>query len=1032
MTGPVQFCIRRPVLTTMVSLATLLIGAIALRRLPVDLMPDVTDPTLTVSVAYENAAPQEMEELVARPIEEALSAVPGVEEVTSTSTEGSTSVRVSFSWGTDLDAAASDVRDRLDRIAGRLPDDADRPILRKFDIAAFPVMILGAGADLDPIEMKDLLDNQVKYRLERVPGVAGADTMGGYEREIQVTLDPARIKALGLPVNAILERIRRGNRTVPAGSVREADFNVTIRTQGEFANLDDVRDTVVATQAGAFIRVRDIGTVEDRWRRITRVVRIDGKPGVRIAINKQSGANTVAVAEGVQREIAALNRDLPQLHLAVIIDTSEYIRNAIANVGASAVQGGLLAVLVLLVFLRNIRSTAIIATAIPLSMVATFALLYFNGLTLNLMTLGGLALGVGMLVDNAIVVLENIRRLEEGGMSHAQAAEQGAHEVLGAVVSSTLTTVAVFLPLVFVEGMSGVMFKQLAMVVSFSLACSLLVAMTVIPMLAAHAPPNPRGLRGPWPAIAERIARALAGLDTAYRAGLARALNHRGRVLLAALALLGGALLLKPLIGVELMPATDEGEVRINLEMAPGTRIETLDTALKQIEDIVRRHVPEARNLVVSGGSGANPWQSRGGHTGQARIALVPQSRRARSSEQIAAALRPHLRAVPGATIRTRAGQGLFILRMGSAGDEKLQIEVRGHDFETADRLAAAVQARVAALPGITDARLSREPGAPEHRVFVNRARAADLGFTVGDIADTLETALGGTIAGYYRVAGKEYPIRVQFAGAQDGTLAAVLDLALQSGPERSIPFRAVVATETAQAPVVIERKNQERIVTVTANFTDQDLGGLIAEARAAIADISVPRDFAIVFAGDYEEQQQAFGELLLAIVLALILVYMVMACQFESLRDPLVVMFAVPLAAIGVLVVLALTRTTFNVQSYIGCIMLGGIVVNNAILLVDHTNLLRRRDGLPLRAAIEEAGRRRLRPILMTTLTTVLALLPLALGMGEGGEAQAPMARVVVGGLTSSTLITLFVVPVIYALFERGRRKAAATEVTP
>ncbi len=1024
-----QFCIHRPVLTSMVALMVLLIGGIAMVRLPVDLMPDITYPTITVAVTYENAAPQEMEELVARPLEEALSAVPGVEEVTSSSTEGATSVRVSFTWGTDLDAAANDVRDRLDRVAARLPEDADRPILRKFDVAAFPIMVLGASADLDPIEMKDLLDTQVKYRIERVPGVAALDTMGGYEREIHVNLDPDKVKALGLPVNTILDRIRRGNLTVPAGSVRESNYDVTVRTQGEYLSMDQLRDTVVAERGGAYIRVRDIGAVEDSWQRLTRAVRVDGKPGVRLSISKQSGVNTVEVADAVRKEIDALNRDLPQLHLAIIMDTSEYITRSITNVGSSAWQGGLLAVLVLLVFLRNIRSTAIIATAIPLSIVATFALLYFNGFTLNLMTLGGLALGIGMLVDNAIVVLENIRRLEEGGMTHEVAAIEGTHEVMAAVVSSTLTTLAVFLPLVFVRGMSGVMFKQLAVVVSFSLACSLAVALTLIPMLSAHAPATPRQTWAPWRRISERIAGWLGAMESAYLSALRWSLSHRASVVIGAVLLLAGSLALKPFIGVELMPASDEGEVRIELEMAQGSRLEVVDGAVRQIERIVKQNVPEVRNVVASAGAGGNPWQSRGGHVGQLRIALVPQRQRSRSSQQIADDLRPLLRAIPGATIRARAGQGLFILRLGSSAGDQLQVEVRGHDFETADRLAAMVRERIGAVRGTTDTRLSREAGAPEHRVSVDRQRAADLGLTVSDIADTLETALAGTEAGFYRVAGKEYPIRVQFQNAQESSLREVMDLYIQGAQGQSVPFRAVVSTLPALSPVVIERKDQERIVTVTANFTGRDMGSMIADMREAIRDIAVPRDFSIVFAGDYEEQQKAFRELLVSIALALVLVYMVMACQYESLRDPLVVMFSVPLAAIGVMTVLFLTKTTFNIQSYIGCIMLGGIVVNNAILLVDHTNLLRQRDGLPLRAALEEAGRRRLRPILMTTLTTVLALVPLALGLGEGGEAQAPLARVVLGGLTSSTLITLVVVPVVYSILERGRWLAVVSK---
>ncbi len=1020
-----RFSVGRPVFMCMLAAMIIILGGISLVRLPVDLMPDITYPTISVSVQYENAAPQEMEELVARPLEEALSSVPGVEEVTTSSLEGSTRARVQMAWGTDLDAAANDIRDRLDRILPRLPDDAERPILRKFDVAAFPILILGAGSSLDPIEMQDVLERQVKYRIERVPGVAAVDIMGGVDREIHVQLNPEKIKALGIAMNTILDRVRTGNTTAPAGVVESAHYDVTIRTQGEYANLDEIRNTVVAARDGAYIRVRDIATVEDTWRRLTRRVRVDGQPGVRLSVNKQSGANTAEVADAVKKEIVAINRDLPQVHISTIIDTSTYIKRSITNVASTAWQGGLLAILVLLFFLRNVRSTAVVATAIPLSIVATFGLVYFSGFTLNIMTLGGLALGIGMLLDNAIVVLENIRRLEEEGRDPIRSSIDGAEEVTAAIVSSTLTTLAVFLPMVFVRGMTGVMFKQLAIVVSFSLACSLIVAMTLVPMLAARVPVprtengmRHRGLRR----LGDGIGRFLKAMEEAYRVLLRWALTHRKSVVLAAALLLAAAFALKPFIGVELMPATDEGEVRVDIEMEPGSRLDIVDAVVLRCEEIVRREVPESVGMVASSGGGNMGPSSGSGNMGQIRVALKPRAERTRSSEDVANALRPLFKPIPGAVIRTRAGQGLFILRVGAGGGDRLEVEIRGHDLEIADRLAAQVRASLHDIPGITDVRLSRESGAPEERVVVNRTKAADLGLTVTDIAQVLETALGGSIASYYRVAGKEYPIRVQLEGAERMRLSEVLGITLQSRDGQGILLRNVIDTVPGKGPVLIDRKDQERIVTASANFTGRDMGSVLKDAQTRIKTIAMPQGFELVFAGDYEEQQKSFKELFVSIILAIILVYMVMACQYESLRDPLVVMFSVPLAAVGVLLMLFLTRTTFNIQSYIGCIMLGGIVVNNAILLVDHTNLLIERDRMPLMAAIEEAGRRRLRPILMTTLTTVLGLLPLAIGLGEGGEAQAPLARAVIGGLSSSTLITLLVVPVIYSIFHRGK----------
>ncbi|MFH2219253.1 MAG: efflux RND transporter permease subunit [Pseudomonadota bacterium] len=1020
-----QFSIRRPVLTVMAFLIVIILGGVSLSRLSIDLMPDITYPTLSISTVYENASPEEVEELITRPIEEAMSAVPGVEEVTSVSAEGQSSVRVTFTWGTDLDSAASDIRDRLDRVIPLLPDDCERPRLRKFDLAAFPILILGVSSNLDPIQVRRIIDNQVKNRIERIPGVASLDIRGGLEREIHVNLNEEKIKALGLPIDQLLDRIRDENINLPAGTIEQGSLDITIRTPGIYDSLDELRDTVVAIREGAPIQLKEIAIVEDAWEKIVRIVRINGKPGVRLSINKQSGKNTVEVATGVLEEIDRINRDIPQLQITTIIDTSDYIKRSITNVGATVLYGGVLAVFVLLLFLRNIPSTAIIATSIPISVVATFALMYFSGFTLNLMTLGGLALGVGMLVDNAIVVLENIYRLRESGQDPESAAVNGSQEVVAAVIASTLTTLVVFLPLIFVRGMSGIMFKQLSWVVAFSLACSLAVALTLVPMLSSRVRASviveTEGAAASGGRIFQVTGRFFAWMENGYKKLLHFALDHRALMLGASLLVFLGSLLLIPLVGVELMPATDESEVRVYAEMAVGTRLDLVDQAFQKIEDIVGREIPEVQNTVSF--IGGSTWRARGSNAGEMRIALTPVKKRARSSDEIAAALRKKLTAMPGVTIRTRAGQGLFLLRIGTGGDENVQVEVRGYDLDTSDALSRRVEEIVRNVDGITDTKISRETGTPEELIVVDRQKAADMKLTVSKIANILQTVLSGTSAGNYREAGNEYRILVKLEGAEKKSLRDILDLTVTNAEGDPVVLRNVVQVRSRRGPVLVERKGQERVLYVTANITNRDMGSILADIRKGLRKVPVPRDFSILFGGDYEEQQKSFRELLMSFVLALILVYMVMASLYESLRYPFVVMFSVPLAAIGVILMLFLTHTTFNVQSYIGCIMLGGIAVNNAILLVDHINLLRRRDGLPLREAIEEGGRRRLRPILMTAMTTILAMSPLALGIGEGGEAQAPMARSIIGGLLSSNLITLVVIPVVYAIFERKEK---------
>jgi len=1019
-----RLAVHRPILTIMVILIVIILGVVSLTRLPIDLMPDITYPTLSIRTTYENASPEEIEELITRPIEEAMGAVPGVEEIYSVSSEGSSSVRVMFSWGIDLDTASNDVRDRLDRVIRRLPDDAERPYLRKFDIASFPILLMGASSTLNPLIVREIIDDQVKYRIERIPGVASLDIWGGLEREIHVNLDADKIKAMELSLTRILSQIKAGNVKLPAGTREEGNIEITMRTSGEYESLEELRNTVVALRQGIPIQLRDIAAVEDSWAKVSRIVRINGKDGIRLGVLKQSGTNTVEVARKVLKEIEQINRDIPKIAITPIIDTSSYIKHSITNVGSMALYGGLLAICVLLFFLRNIRSTLIITTAIPISITATFALMYFSGFTLNIVTLGGLALGIGMLVDSAIVVLENIYRLRESGTGSEDAAVRGSSEVVAPIIASTLTTLAVFLPLVFVRGMAGILFRQLAFVVSFALLCSLMIALTLVPMMSAKLlHPARNGSNG---SLATRIYLASSLLfrkmEEGYKTLLHYALNHTVLVLIIALTMLGASLLLIPSVGVEFMPSTDEGEVRITGEMAIGTKLDTLDNTFKKIERIVTKAVPEIKSTVTS--VGGRSYRSRGSHSGQMRIALVDLKDRSRSSEEVTADLRRKLSQIPGITIRTRAGQGLFLLRMSSGNTEKIQIEIRGYDLNLSNVLTQKIKEAVGTIEGVTDTLISTDTGTPEEIIVIDRQKAASLNLTVSEIANMLQTVLSGTRASYYREGGDEFGIRVKIKDAEFMDTAELLDLTIINALGEPVVLRNVVQSVPATGPVRIERKDQERMVTLSVNISGRDMGSILTDIRTRLQSIAIPRNFIVSFGGDFEEQKKAFRELLLSLILAIVLVYMVMASLYESYRYPFIVMFSIPFAVIGVILMLFLTKTTFNVQSYIGCIMLGGIVVNNAILLVDHINLLRRRDKMPLREAIEEAGRRRIRPILMTATTTILAMTPLAIGLGEGGEVQAPLARAVIGGLMSATLITLVIVPSMYLLFDRKGRK--------
>lgn len=1016
--------IKRPILTTVIFFVIIVLGAVSFSRLSIDLMPEITYPTISVVSDYGNVGPQEMEELVTRPLEETLAAVQGVEEITSTSTEGRSVVRCSFAWGTDLDVAANDIRDRLDRTLGRLPEEMERPTIRKFDISSIPIMNMGVASDINPLELRQLVEDQVKYRLERVPGVAALNIWGGLYREIHVNLNAARLKALGLSPDAIIAALRNENRNIPAGLYERGNLEVLIRTQGEYLSLDEIGRTVVTLRQGVPIQIRDVATVVDSWEEVRALNRLNGQPSLRMAVNKQSGANTVEVAAAVNREIARINLDLPQIRITPNFDSSVFIRQSINSVANSTLFGGLLAIVILLLFLRNLSSTSIIATAIPISIIATFGLMYFSNFTLNIITFGGLALGIGMLVDNAIVVLENIYRYREQGLRAIESARKGASEVSGAIIASTLTTIVVFFPVVFIRGMSGIMYQQMAYVVVFSLLCSLLVALTLVPMLSSRFlryHPVQHGARiGRMEKIYTVSQEAFEQLERGYARLLQRSLQRRRQVVLGALGLFVFSLFLIRFIGVELMPQADEGEVMINLEAEIGSRLPVIDRIALEVEEIVRREVPEMTNMMARVGEG---------NTAEVRITLVPKAQRRRSSEEVANALRQATSRIPGVTIRIRQGQNFMTRRMGQGSGNAVSVEVRGYDLAVAHELANRVNGIVKEVPGITDTEISRKEGSPEQMIRIDRQKAADLGLTVSRIGEALQTAVGGTYASWFRQGGKEYRILVRLSEEERRNLSDLLDLTVINNRGVPVMLRNVVTTEPQEGPSRIERKDQERIIYVTSNYTGRDMGSIITDIRAQLRRLPMPKDFAILFGGDYEEQQEAFQELMVALILAILLVYLVMAGQFESFRDPFIVLFSIPMAVIGVTLTMVLTGTIFSLQAFIGCIMLAGIVVNNAILLVDHTNQLRREHGMELMEAIATAGSHRLRPILMTTLTTVLGLLPLSFGLGEGGETQAPLARVVIGGLTSSTLVTLVLIPVVYSLFEQrlSRRKEGA-----
>lgn len=1016
--------VNRPVFTIMVTLMVLVLGGVAFSRLQIDLLPSIELPTITVRTQYEGANPVVMESLVTQIVEEILGTVPGVEDLSSRSYEGNSRVRVTFSWGTNIDTAAADVQATLQDEISELPDDIVGPRISKFDVDSFPVVILGISSKLDPVEVTQLVENQIRYRFTRIPGVAQVDPWGGYNREVRVELDPDKMNALALPINDILEAIKNANLNLPAGKIEQGRYQVNLLAPAEYTKLNQIRDTVIAHRDGSVVTLGQISNIKDTYEKPNRIIRVNGELGLRVAIRKQAGANTVEVSKKVLEVIEDINHDFPQLKIIPVINQGNFIERSIANVALSVLYGGSLAVLVLFLFLRNLQSTLIISLAIPISVIATFALLFFGGFTLNLMTLGGLALGVGMMVDSSVVVLENIfRHYRELGAPPPESAVTGANEVATAVMAGTITTLVVFLPLSLARGIAGVLFKELAYVIIFALICALLVSLSLIPMLASKLlkkePAKSR--RNKFNQVLESFFRSL---DDGYQDFLRKILERRWLTVFMALLLLGSSLFLVRYIGTEFLPPSDEGEVRIQGEMEVGTRLDLIDKQTALMEKLIYPAVPEITSSVTSITTSGTRGSSKA--MGQVRLSLSPASQRSRSNKEIANDLRQLLDGkIPGMKIRTRAPQGQFLLERLLASAEGVSVEIRGYNLDTLAALANLVAQQLADVPGISDVEQSREAGIPQQEIQVNRDKIADLGLSVRDVTEVIETAMAGSKAGEFRVEGNSYRIFVQLADAEKRSLDEILDLTLSNPRGDQIALRNLIDTQSGHGPVTIERKDQQRIMTVTANVTERDLGAVAADIQKRLDNIPRPSGYDMMIAGNFEEQQKAFRELMVSLLLALALVYMVLASQYESFLDPLVVMLSVPVSIIGVILVLFITETTLNLQSATGCIILGGIVVNNAILLVDQTGKLRR-TGMKTNQAIVEAGRRRLRPILMTSMTTMLALLPLAIGVGEGADAQAPLARVVVGGLAGSSVITLFLIPAVYSLFHREREKKA------
>lgn len=1025
--------VKRPVAVMMLFLIVIILGSVSVYNLNMDLFPELSLPMAIAVTSYEGVGPEEIENLVTRPIESVLGTVNGIANINSTSSLGSSMVMVEFDWGTDMNFAVSQMREKIDLIAAALPSDCGKTTLFKLDVNMMPVMVLGFGGDLPLEELDKLANDVVKPRLERVNGVASVSVEGGVEREIRISAVPQKLQAYGIGLDRIISYLRAENRNTSAGTVEEGLQEQIVRVTGEFKDIQAIENLQIPLNSGGFVRLGELAHVEDTLKDKNVYVYMNGKPSVQISIQKQTDANTVKVSDAVNKEIQEITKLLPkETEINSGFDQAEFIRLSISNVTQNALVGAVLAVFVLLLFLRNFRSTLIIGAAIPISVISTFILMYFGGLTLNLISMGGLALGIGMMVDNAIVILENIYRHQQEGYSRLEAARKGAGEVGVAIIASTLTSIVVFLPIVFVEGMASQIFRPMALTVSFSLISSLLVALTLVPMLSSKILKMEQGRiglgivqentgkrKGPIIRLADKWYRMIDGLEEKYKKLLHWAINNKKKVVFSTFILLVISLALLPLVGMEFIPKQDSGEYVINISLPSGSAIGETLRVTEMVEGFIQE-LPENDWVFYAVGTGGNMFGG-GSSSEKATIQgrLKDKRERQRTIDQVLDELRQKSAAIPGAKIEVKAQDSMM-----SAGGSLISVKLTGDNLQLLRDFSEGLAERIKTVEGAREVKTSFESGRPELHIKLKREKADLYGITSAQLSGLVSTAIRGSTATQLRAGGEEIEVNVILDENYRQNINDLEILTIVSPAGALIPLGDVAEFEMTSGPTQINRINQTRQVTISGDISGRDLRSVNTEIQQLINQMNVPQGIVIEFGGANQEMVDAFADLGLALILAVVLVYMILASQYESLLYPFVIMFAMPPTVIGVIFSLLITRRTFNVPAFIGVIMLAGIVVNNAIVLVDYINTLRKRDGMGRKEAILMAGPTRLRPILMTTLTTVLALIPLVLGIGEGAEMSAPMATAIFGGLSFSTLITLVLVPCMYIILEDIKQK--------
>ncbi|MCH5219968.1 MAG: efflux RND transporter permease subunit [Muribaculaceae bacterium] len=1024
--------VKRPIMTTLCFVAVVIMGLFSLSKLPIDLFPDIDTNTIMVMTSYPGASAQDIEQNVTRPLENVLNSVENLKHITSKSRENISLITLEFEYGHDIDAITNDVRDKLDMVASTLPDDAENPIIFKFSSDMIPVVLLSVQADESMPGLYKILDDAVANPLARVDGVGSVSISGAPKREIHVYVDPARLEAYGIPVETISGVIVAENRNIPGGSFDVGSDTYSLRVQGEFTSSDQLANLVIGSRNGKNVYLRDVATIDDSLEERTQQTYNDGKKGAMIVIQKQSGANSVQISNKVKQMLPSLQKRLPSdINIGVIVDTSDNIRNTISSLVETVLYALLFVVIVVFLFLGRWRATLIITITIPISLIASFIYLAITGDSLNIISLSALSISIGMVVDDAIVVLENVTTHIERGSDPKQAAVHGTNEVAVSVVASTLTLIAVFFPLTLVTGMTGVMFRQLGWMVTIMMIISTVCALSLTPMLCSQLLRLNNKHSRLYNIFFKPINKGLDAFDNGYASLLGLVVRHKTLTIIACIGIFIGSIMLMKFVGTEFFPTNDDGRLGVSLETPIGTRVEITQEVTQRLVDEWREKYPEIQVINYSTGTASsdNTFASlsdNGPHIVSMNIRLLDPGLRERGIVEIAGEMRRDLLRYPE-FVKTQVNVG-GMRGAGMGGQSTVDFEIYGYDFTETDSVARMLQTELTKIPGTADIRISRSDYQPEYQVDFDREKLAIYGLNLQTAATYLRNRINGATASKFREDGEEYDIKVMYEPGSRTSLEDLENVMIYNAAGNGVRVRDVGTVVERYSPPTIERKDRERVVTVSTVVQDVPMSEVVMQAEAAIDRMDIPQGISIELSGSFEDQQESFTDLLTLAVLIIILVYIVMAAQFESYTYPGIIMSSLLFAFSGVFIILYLTGHTLNVMSMIGAIMLIGIVVKNGIVLIDYIQLNRER-GLTIRRAVIDGGKSRLRPVVMTTLTTILGMVPMAVGTGQGAEMWRPMGVAVIGGLTFSTILTLLFVPVMYCVFaatgvRRSRRK--------